>query len=164
MAQKRLNKPLRVKNANQLAVSVLGSDPLPNTLPENTGFEDKPSTHLDQRDYDDEQLLEEARKFLDTIETADGENRARAAEMLRFAYKRGCQWPDKIRREREGDNRPCLEINQIPAFLNQVLNDIRQNRPSIKVRGASDDATEEMAQIRQDLIRHIEYDSRAEAI
>src|SRR5271157_1008902 len=165
MAQQRLYKPLRVSgNANQLAETVLGSDPLPNTLPENTSFEDKPSTHEDQRDYDDDQLLEEARKFLDTIETADGENRSRAAEMLRFAYKRGCQWPDKIRREREGDNRPCLEINQIPAFLNQVLNDIRQNRPSIKVRGASDDATEEMATIRQDLIRHIEYDSQADAI
>src|SRR5208337_2090739 len=165
MAQQRLYKPLRVSgNANQLAESVLGSDPLPNTLPENTSFEDKPSTHEDQRDYDDAQLLEEARKFLDTVETADGENRSRAAEMLRFAYKRDCQWPDKIRREREGDNRPCLEINQIPAFLNQVLNDIRQNRPSIKVRGASDDATEEMATIRQDLIRHIEYDSQADAI
>src|SRR5271157_1512321 len=159
-----LYKPLAVKNANQLAQSVLGNDPLPNTLPENTSFEDKPSTHEDQREYDDAQLLEEARKFLDTIETADGENRSRAAEMLRFAYKRGCQWPDKIRREREGDNRPCLEINQIPAFLNQVLNDIRQNRPSIKVRGASDDATEEMAEIRQDLIRHIEYDSQADAV
>src|SRR5271157_3122612 len=163
-----LYKPLRVRGAGETMQTVLGSSVghgvLPNMLPESTTHEDTPATSEDQRDYTDEQLLDEARKFLDEVETADGENRSRAAEMLRFAYKRSTQWPDKIRREREGDNRPCLEINQILSFLNQILNDIRQNRPSIKVRGASDDATEEMAEIRQDLIRHIEYDSQADAI
>jgi hypothetical protein len=111
---------------------------------------------------DDAELLREAREFLDYSDTQDSENRNRASEMLRFCYKRGSQWPDQIRRERERDNRPCLEYNQMPAFINQIANDERQNRPAIKVRGASDDATAKMAEIRQDLIRHIEYDSAAD--
>lgn len=153
-----LYQPLRVGN-NPTAQTVLGSDPLPNTLPDE-GLDDK----QDQREYSDDELLDEARKFLNYVETQENDNRNRAAEMLRFCYKRKSQWPDKMRTDRENENRPVLEINQMPAFLNNVLNDIRQNRPAIKVRGASDDATAEMAEIRQDLIRHIEYDSNAEVV
>lgn len=116
----------------------------------------------DRPGMSDIDIIEEARERLDYVESRDADNRNRAQEMLRFCYRRGSQWPDRVRRERESDNRPVLEFNQMPAFINQVVNDERQNRPAIKVRGASDDATVEMAEIRQDLIRHIEYESGAD--
>jgi hypothetical protein len=157
-----LYKPLAVGN-NPTAVTVYGNEVLPNTEPDHSEDGGTVLADQDQRDYSDAELLEEARKRLDYCESADGENRNRGAEMLRFCYKRGSQWPEKVKTDRENDNRPCLEINQMPAFINQVLNDERQNRPAIKIRPTSDDATEELAELRQDLIRHIEYDSNAAA-
>jgi hypothetical protein len=122
---------------------------------------DDPEAREDTGEYNDAELLQEAREFLDYVETAEADNRTRAAEMLRFIYKRFAQWPDKIYRDRTNENRPCLEINQLPQFINQILNDQRQNRPAIKIRPTSGDATVEVAEIYQDLIRHIEQDSNA---
>ena len=155
--------PPRVGSATT-ATSVFGADALGHkVLPNDERLQTERVPGEDDR-ADEQELLNEAREFLDEVETADADNRSRSAEMLRFCYRRGSQWPDKVRREREGQNRPCLEINQMPAFINQVCNDERQNRPSIKVRGTSSDATEETAEILQDLIRHIEYDSLSDQV
>jgi hypothetical protein len=60
------------------------------------------------------------------------------------------------------DARPCLVINRIPQFIQQVTNDQRQNRPSIKVHPVDDQADVETAKVIQGLIRHIEYNSNAD--
>jgi len=49
----------------------------------------------------------------------------------------GEQWDEDIKRERENDGRPCLTNNVLPTFVDQVLGDQRQNRPSIKVSARS---------------------------
>ncbi|KKL06672.1 hypothetical protein LCGC14_2593690, partial [marine sediment metagenome] len=59
------------------------------------------------------------------------------------------------------DGRPILTINRMPTFVDQVVNDIRQNRPSIKVRPVDDVADDEIADIYTGLIRHIEHASDA---
>lgn len=74
----------------------------------------------------------------------------------------GKQWPLEIRQERDIDKRPCLTINRLPQFKRQITNEIRQNRPAIKVSPVDDQADVETAKIFQGLIRHIEYDSGAE--
>ena len=143
--------------------TVFGSD-VAGTSNSDRPEDQDPQARQDQRDYTDAELLEEAREYLDYVDERESQNRLRSAELLRFCYRRGSQWPDKIRREREMDNRPCLEINMMPTFINQVTNDERQNRPACKIRPASSDATVEIAEIYQDLIRHIEYDSNAGAV
>lgn len=45
----------------------------------------------------------------------------------------GDQWPGSVKTERNEDNRPCLVNNVLPTFVDQVLGDQRQNKPSIKV-------------------------------
>ena len=45
----------------------------------------------------------------------------------------GEQWPSAVRTARELEQRPCLVNNVLPTFVDQVLGDQRQNRPSIKV-------------------------------
>lgn len=52
-----------------------------------------------------------------------------AAEDLHFAYVD--QWTQEQREAREGS--PCLTLNKLPTFLDQVLGDQRQNRPAIIV-------------------------------
>ena len=60
---------------------------------------------------------------------------------LRFVYMADqYQWPESVRQERERQKRPCLVINRMPQFIRQVVNDSRQNRPSIKVSGVDSQA------------------------
>lgn len=81
-----------------------------------------------------------------------------------FVYVEGRQWSDPIRQKREAGGDLCLEFNQLKQFTNQVVNDQRQNRPGVRVHAASGEASDEVAEIEQGLIRGIEYDSNAEAV
>ena len=85
-----------------------------------------------------------------------------AIDDLNFAYTPGSQWPQKIRAEREKDGRPCFEINKIPYYLDQVIGDIRQNEPSIKVKPVDSLADPKTAEIINGLIKNIEGQSDAE--
>ncbi len=94
---------------------------------------------------------------------AEEHNRERMLSDLRFAN--GDQWPDHIRRIRESEagGRPCLTINKYPAFERQVINDIRQMRPAIKIRPENDGTSKETANIMNGMIKSIEMNSNAEA-
>lgn len=109
---------------------------------------------------DDLDILSEVKKRFEIAETAEGDTRAMALEDLEFL--KGNQWPAKQRRQRESEGRPCLTINKLPTFLQQVTNDQRQNKASIKVSPVTEDADPDVAEIVQGMIRHIEYDSAAD--
>ena len=106
-------------------------------------------------------LVKEAREAFDRCADAEKTNRKTAAEDIRFA-REGEQWPETIRKDREADRRPCLTINKMPAFIRQVVNDARQNKPSIKVHPADSGADPETAEVMNGLIRNIEYTSNAD--
>jgi len=72
------------------------------------------------------------------------------------------QWDGRIAKERRDEGRPMLTINRLPSFMRQVVNDARQNSPSIKVHPADDGADVETAEVINDLIRNIEYTSDAD--
>jgi Phage P22-like portal protein len=109
----------------------------------------------------DAKLIATARKRFIAASEAESDIRKNALEDLKFFA--GDQWPEGIKRQREMDGRPCLTINQLPQFTRQVTNDQRQNRPSIQVNAVNSEADEETADIEQGMIRHIEYDSDADA-
>jgi Phage P22-like portal protein len=106
-------------------------------------------------------LLKEAKEAFELCVAHEADNRAHALDDIRFA-RLGEQWPAEVRRRRELDARPCLTINRLPAFIRQVVNDARQNRPAIKVHPADDVADPMVAQIYNGLIRNIEYCSDAD--
>lgn len=110
---------------------------------------------------DDDALIGEAIKFLEERASCESENRAEAKDDLEFLEGSG-QWPAMIKAMRQAEGRPCLTINTLPAMLHQVTNDLRQNRPSIKVHPVDDGADVKTAEVMQGLIRHIEYDSNAQ--
>lgn len=109
-----------------------------------------------KRDY-----LAEAMEAFDLAVEAESDNREAAQEDLRFA-RLSEQWPDTIRKQRELDGRPCLTINDLPAFIRQVVNDARQNKPSIKFHPVDSAGDVETAEIYNGLVRNIEYTSRAD--
>ena len=104
-------------------------------------------------------LTDYEKQFDDDV-SRESENRAAALEDIRFA-KLGEQWPDKIKKDRQQEGRPCLTINRLPTFIRQVVNDGRMNKPQIKVKPVDDNGDEETAEILSGLIRNIEYVSSA---
>ena len=108
-----------------------------------------------------EDFLTAARAAFDLACEHEAENRRDAADDIRFA-RLGEQWPDRVRKDRELDGRPCLTINRLPAFIRQVVNDARQNKPSIVCHPVDDAADPETAEIFNGLIRNIEQSSDAE--
>lgn len=110
---------------------------------------------------DDDDLLKKARDDFAMCEEAESHNRETYVDNYRFA-RESKQWPDKIVQQREQEGRPCLTINKMPAFIRQVVNDARQNKPSIKVHPADSGADPETAEIYNGLIRQIEHQSNAD--
>lgn len=110
---------------------------------------------------DDDAIIKKARKDFQACQDAEDDNRRTALEDIEFA-RAGKQWPDDIRTTREREGRPCLTINKLPTFIRQVVNDARQNKPSIKVHPADSKADPETAEVINGLIRNIEYTSNAD--
>jgi len=87
------------------------------------------------------------------------ENREVMKDDQRFLA--GDQWPTEIRESREHAKRPIQTINRLPAFIDQVVGDARQNKPTIKVHPA-EDGDNAIADIYNGLIRSIETESNAD--
>ena len=79
-----------------------------------------------------------------------------------FQYAAGQQWPDAIEAQRTQDGRPCLTINQLPQFIRQVVNEERQNRPTITVQPVDEAADVETAEVLEGLMRQIQHASNAD--
>lgn len=89
------------------------------------------------------------------------DNRKRYKEDIEFLA--GKQWPQDILDMRDKAGQPCLTVDKLNQYVRQVVNDSRQNRPSIKVRPVDSGADIETADIYQGLCRHIEDRSDASA-
>lgn len=115
----------------------------------------------DNDKQDEADILSEARKAYERCEEAEGENRRQGEESIRFS-RLGEQWPEALRAQRETEGRPVLTINKLPAFIRQVVNDARQNKPAIRVSPVDDGADKETAKVLSGLIRNIEHQSSAD--
>ena len=133
----------------------------PNTV--TIARDDQPGEEADSKpSY--EEVLEEARERFAHVCDLDKDNRDNAKSDTKFVYAPGEQWPSDFREQRKQWKEPCLEFNQLKQFVAQVVNDMRQSRPGIRTHPASGDASKEVSEILQGMIRAIEYDSKAEAV
>lgn len=98
-------------------------------------------------------------------EGRDRKNREEAVEDSKFAA--GEQWDERVREYRENGDRdfplPCLTINTLPQFIGQVVGDRRANETSIKVL-PREDGDKKVAEVRSELIRSIEHQSKANRV
>lgn len=107
----------------------------------------------------EEEFLKQLREDYESDLQADEDNRREGLDDKKFAV--GEQWDPQVLEHRQG--LPCLTINTIPQFTAQLVGDWRQSRNSIKVLPCESGDTE-IASIRGDLIRSIEYKSRADRV
>lgn len=113
----------------------------------------------------DDAILAEVRKRIKACADATSKQRQQMLDDLRFAA--GDQWPTIVRASREdptqqGGPRPCLTVNKMSQYIHQVVNDSRQNAPSIDTRPVDDGADVEVSEILDGIIRHIQDQSNAQ--
>jgi hypothetical protein len=111
-----------------------------------------------------QELLSRVVKRREYNERKDKDNRERQEKDTKFVYVPMAQWDEETVALRKGWGDPSLEFPQLKQFINQVVNDMRQKRPGIRVYPASEDASVKMADILQGLTRKIEVDSQAESV
>lgn len=109
---------------------------------------------------DNDPRIADAIQFLQFANEADQMNRSEALEDLKFAA--GDQWPVEIQNSRVLEARPCLTVNKVDAYCRQITNQMRQQRPRIKVHGMNTESDARMAEIIQGICRHIEVQSDAD--
>lgn len=111
----------------------------------------------------EDKVIERAQKRFNLAADLESEGRIERLDDIKFV-RLGQQWPDSVKRDRErpGQERPMLTINRLFQFRNQIINEIRQNRPGIKVRPVDDKSDVDTAEVMQGLIRHIQDASRAD--
>ena len=91
---------------------------------------------------------------------AMGENVTRAIGELEF--EDGNQWPDDLANQRKISRRPSLTINHTRTYIRRVVNNMRQQRPRIKVHPTGGGARVEDSKVIAGMIRHIETRSHAQ--
>lgn len=108
----------------------------------------------------DDDILADAKEAFQLASDHEDHNRTAALDDFRFA-RLSEQWPDAFLQLCRRKGLPCLTINKLPAFIRQVVNDGRQNKPAIKVHPADSKSDIATARIYDGLIRHIEVSSKA---
>jgi hypothetical protein len=111
-------------------------------------------------DADGDPRISEAIEFLRQAAEADTTNRAEALDDVKFAA--GDQWPVEIQNSRNLEARPCLTINKVDAYVRQICNQQRQQRPRIKCQGMNNETDAKMAQMITGICRHVEVNSNAD--
>lgn len=104
-----------------------------------------------------EQFLSDMREDYELDIDYDRENRDQAIEDKKFSA--GDQWDPVVLEHRKG--LPCLVINSVPQFIAQLVGDWRENKRGVKIL-PTEEQDKDIADIRADLIRSIETQSRAD--
>jgi hypothetical protein len=132
------------------------------TASASSAFGDKPARKPDSGSERNRKILAESRKRFETAQEHERENRNAAAANLRFLKGGDEQWDQGVLAQRKLFKLPVITINRMPVFVAQVVNDLRQNRPAIKVTPKDNQASHAKADIFSGLIRNIEYTSMAD--
>lgn len=125
-------------------------------------YESRNPASLDDTETDP--VLAEAKKRFTKAQAWFASARPRWLDDYKFANadaKNGYQWPSKEKRTRDLEDRPTLTINKTRQHNLQIINDAKKNKPAVTVRATGNGATFESAQVFEDVIRHIEYQSNA---
>jgi hypothetical protein len=111
-------------------------------------------------------IVAEAQERFEKAKDAFGANRALAIQDTKFVLgdsDNGWQWPEDIFRQRSTvEKRPCLTVNITAQHCNQIINNIRQNRPQCKVLPGDARAAKKAAEIYAGMIRGIQAASHAD--
>jgi portal protein len=110
---------------------------------------------------DNEELLEEIRTRYAYAEEAWRE--IYKERRIDLKYISGDPWSAEDRKARKDAQRPCISHDELSQYVNQAINNLRQNKRGIKIDPDGSGADEQTAELEQDLVRTIEYRSNAQS-
>jgi hypothetical protein len=74
----------------------------------------------------------------------------------------GESWDERESRRRKDKNLPMIHLDELTQYINQLVNDIRQNKRAVNVIPVGAGANDKTASLRADWIRGVEYRSQAQ--
>lgn len=77
-------------------------------------------------------------------------------------YAGGDPWKPEDREQRNKAGRPCMTLDELGQYFNQVINDIRANPLGVNFAPAGNGANDASARLYQGMSREIEYRSNAQ--
>lgn len=110
-------------------------------------------------------IVDEAKTRYQLAKDAYNDSRQLAISDTRFALgdsDNGWQWPAEIRNSRIADQKVCLTVNLTAQHCNQIINNMRQNRPQCRVLPVDNGSDKKTAEILAGLIRNIQTSSNAD--
>jgi hypothetical protein len=110
-------------------------------------------------------IVEEARKRFRRAESFYSPTRQLAIADTQFAMgdsDNGWQWPTIYRDQRVQQQRVVLTVNLTAQHCNQIINQIRQNKPTAKVSPVDNYADKKTAEILAGLLRNVQVSSNAD--
>jgi hypothetical protein len=132
--------------------------------PEDLSQEEDPQATKKVPKRQGDKILEEAKERFKLCAAWEALTRKRNLEDLKFVEadsENGFQWPNDVRKAREVDKRPALTINKTRQHCLMIINDAKQNKPTIKIKATGGGATYQAAQVLESIVRSIEYHSNA---
>src|SRR5271155_291366 len=115
----------------------------------------------------DDEILKEASERFTACKDWQGVSDERSREDIKFANgdaRNAWQWPSKVYQARTDNNdMPCLTINITRVHNDLIINSMSKNRYGIKIRPTGGKASYKSAEVMQNIIRRIEYVSKASA-
>jgi hypothetical protein len=109
----------------------------------------------------DDKLIEEIRDRMTEELSNNSEANDEMLEDLLFLEGKN-HWDNVIKNDRLADGRPCLTINKMPTFADQVTGDLRLNLPSIKIKPMDSGADPDTAEVMTGMIRNIQSQSNGD--
>jgi hypothetical protein len=80
-----------------------------------------------------------------------------------MCFLAGDPWDKTEKDERKDSGRPLIALDELNQYVNQLINNARESKRGITVIPKGNGATDKLAEIRQGIIREIEYKSNAQA-
>lgn len=116
----------------------------------------------------DDRIVAEATERWKACKDWQGVEDERAREDIKFANgdaRNAWQWPTKIYAERtaDGNDMPCLTINNTRVHNDLIINKISENGFAAKIRPVGGKASYKAAKVMQSLVNRIQYISKGSA-
>jgi len=125
-------------------------------------MEDKRIASLNEAGIDEEYILSKADKNMGSWEAFFNENKTMGKDDIKFATKD--QWTSVERTEFTRLFKVCFTANKIIDTVNKICGEQRKNKPDLLVRSINGKASQDMINLREDLVRSISYESQNDLI
>lgn len=125
-------------------------------------MEERRLHRLQEAGIDENEVLDQANKQLNTWNSYFNENIVRGKDDMNFTLRD--QWTAVERSEFTRLFKPCMTFNKIYDSTKKIVGEQRKNKPDLIVRSLTGKATQEQINLRADLVRTVSYQSQNDLI